>query len=89
MCIDPLGTEIGQNHLSILTVSDHLINIVVAKYGPSAFKCRVARIFPSPRCKDPSYRMEKFLTYIWEYFLGTGGCRFYTLVVPKVRMFVA
>ena len=64
VCINSLGTEISQNHLSILTVSDHLINIEVEKYGPSAFKCRVARIFPSPGCEGPSYRMKKFLTYI-------------------------
>ena len=64
VCIYSLGTEIGQNHLSIITVSDRLINIEVEKYGPPAFKCRVARIFPSPGCEDPSYRMKKFLTYI-------------------------
>ena len=72
-----------------LYLIDHLINIAVEKYGPSAFKCRVARLFSSPGCKDPSYRMKKFLTYIWEYFLITGGCRFYTLLVPKVTLFVA
>ena len=71
------------------TKSDHLINIKVEKYGPSAFKCRVACIFPSPGRKDPSYRMKKFLTYIWKYFLRTGGCRFYTLLIPKVTLFVA
>ena len=83
MCINPLGTEISQNHLSIVTVSDHLVNIEVEKYGPSAFKCRLARIFPNPGCKDPSYRMEKFYTYIWKYFLRTGGYRFYTLLFLK------
>ena len=45
-------------------LSDHLINIEVEKYGSSAFKCRVARIFPSPGCEDLSYRMKKILTYI-------------------------
>ena len=65
------------------------MNIGVEKYGPSAFKCRVARIFPSPGCKDSSYRMKKFLTYIWEYFLRTGGYRFYTLLIAKVTWFVA
>ena len=61
----------------------------VENYAPSVFKCRVARIFPSPGCKDPSYRMKKFLTYIWEYFLRTGGCHFYPLLIPKVTFFVA
>ena len=28
--------------------------------------------------------MKKFLTYIWKYFLRTGGCRFYILLIPKV-----
>ena len=36
----------------------------VEKFGSSAFKCRIARNFSSPGCKDPSYRMKKFLTYI-------------------------
>ena len=62
------------------SLSDHLIHIAVEKYKSSTFKCRVARIFPMPGCKDPSYQMKKFLTYIWEYFLRTGGCRFYTLL---------
>ena len=52
MYIKSLGTEMSQNHLSILTVSAHLINFGVEKYGPSAFKCRVANIFPTPDCKD-------------------------------------
>ena len=51
-------TSNENNHLIYL--SDHLINIGVEKYGPSAFQCRVARIFPSPGCKDPSYGMKKF-----------------------------
>ena len=89
VCINSLGTEISQNHLSILTVSDHLFNIEIEKYGPSAFKCRITRIFPSPGCEDQSYRMKKFLTYIWKYFLRTGRYRFYTLLVPKVTSFVA
>ena len=38
--------------------------IGVEKYGPSAFKRRVARLFSSPGCKDPSYLMKRFLTYI-------------------------
>ena len=41
VCINSLGTEISQNHLSIL--SDHLINIEVEKYGSSAFQRRVGR----------------------------------------------
>ena len=65
------------------------MNIEIEKYGSSAFKCRVARIFPSPGCEDPSYRMKKILTYIWKYFLRTGGYRFYTLLMPKVTSFVA
>ena len=65
------------------------MNIKIEKYGSSAFKCRVARIFPSPRCKDPSSRMKKFLTYIWEYFLRAGGYRFYTVLIPKETSFVA
>ena len=83
MCLlthwEPKLVKITQDYLS-----DHLINIEVEKYGPSAFKCRATRIFPSPGCEDPSYRMKKFLTYIWKYFLRTGGYRFYTLQVPKV-----
>ena len=65
------------------------MNIGVEKYEPSAFKCRVARIFPSPGCKDPSCRMKKFVTYIWEYFLRAGGYRFYIVLIPKVTWFVA
>ena len=53
------------------------------------FKRRVARIFLSPGCKNPSYRMKKILTYIWEHFLITCGYRFYTLLIPKVTWFVA
>ena len=64
------------------------MNIEIEKYGSSAFKCRVARNFPSPGCKDPSYRMKKCLTYIWEYFLRTCGYRFYTLLIPKMTWFV-
>ena len=70
-------------------LSDHLINIKVEKYGPSAFKCRIARNFPSPGCKETSYRMKKILTYLWEYFLRAGGYGFYTLLIPKVTWFVA
>ena len=88
MCIlthwEPKLVKITQVYLS-----DHLINIGVDKYGLSAFKRRVARIFSSPGCNDPLYRMTKFLTYIWEYFLITCGCRFYTLLVPEVTLFVA
>ena len=75
--------------ITYVYLSDHLINIEVEKYGSSAFKCRVARIFPSPGCEDPSYRMKTFLTYIWKYFLRTGGYRFYTLLIHKVTWFVA
>ena len=50
------------------------MNIGVEKYGLSAFKCRVARMFPSPGCKGPSYRMKKFLTYIWEYNFTNKIC---------------
>ena len=88
MCIlahwEPKSFKITQVYLS-----DHLINIGVEKYGPSAFKCRVARIFSSPGCKDPSYRMKKFLTYISQYFLRTDECRFQPLLIPKVTLFVA
>ena len=75
--INPLGTEIRQNHLIILTVSDHLMHIGIENYGPSAFKCRVARIFTIPGCKDSSYLIKKFLSYIWVYFLSTGNYRFH------------
>ena len=57
------------------------MNIEVEKYGPSAFKCRVARIFPSPECENPSYRMKNFLTCIWKYFLRTVG---YCSMFPKM-----
>ena len=40
------GSE-AKNHISD-ALSDHLKNIGTEKYGPSAFKCRVARIFPNP-----------------------------------------
>ena len=89
MYIYSLGSKISQNHLSILTVSDHLINIEVEKFESSAFKCRIAHNFPNPGCKDPSYRMKNFVTYIWKYFLRTVGYHFYTLLIPKVTWFVA
>ena len=83
MCIlthwEPKLLKITQVYLS-----DHLTNIEIEKYGPSAFKCRVARIFPSPGCKDPSSRMKKFLSYIWEYSLRTSGYCFYTLLIRNV-----
>ena len=65
-------------------LSDHLKNIGIEKYEPSAFKCRVARILSSPGCKNTSSRMKKFLTYICEYLLGTREYCFYTLLIPKV-----
>ena len=65
------------------------MNFGVEKYGPAAFKCRVARLFSSPGCKDPSYLIKMFLTYIWEYFLIMGECHFHPLLIPKVTLFVA
>ena len=88
MCIlshwEPKLVKITQVYLS-----DHLINVGVEKYGPSAFKCRVARLFPSPGCKDPSYLMKMILTYIWEYFRRMDGCHFHPLLIPRVILFVA
>ena len=81
MYINPFGTKLVK--ITYVYLSNHLINIGVAKYGPSTFKCRVACIFPSSGCKDPSYRMQKILTYILKYFMRTGGYRFYTLLFLK------
>ena len=81
ICINPLGTEIGQNHLSILKWS--LNKHWSSKVWTLSFQMPCRTHFPSPGSKAPSYQMKKMLTYILKYFLRTGGYRFYTLLFLK------
>ena len=82
---DPVGTCVFCDYdysdsaigSSGVVTATSFFRALVEKYGTSAFKCRVARIFPSPGCKDPSYWMKKFVSYIWEYFLRTDNYHFH------------